>query len=111
MPLGIPIPRRGTIPGTYGSAVPYTRTVLRGVQTEKGDAKMKKTFPLEDLDCANCAAKMERAVAAIDGVRNVSVSFIMQRMTVEADDDRFDEIMKEAAKKCRKIEPDCRIVL
>lgn len=72
---------------------------------------MKKTFPLEDLDCANCAAKMERAVAAIDGVRNVSVSFIMQRMTVEADDDRFDEIMKEAVKKCRKIEPDCRIVL
>lgn len=72
---------------------------------------MKKTFPLEDLDCANCAAKMERAVAAIDGVRNVSVSFIMQRMTVEADDDRFDEIMKEAAKECRKIEPDCRIVL
>lgn len=72
---------------------------------------MKKTFPLEDLDCANCAAKMERAVAAIDGVRNVSVSFIMQRMTVEADDDRFDEIMKEASKRCRKIEPDCRIVL
>ena len=72
---------------------------------------MKKTFPLEDLDCANCAAKMERAVAAIDGVRNVSVSFIMQRMTVEADDDRFDEIMKEATKKCRNIEPDCRIVL
>ena len=72
---------------------------------------MRKVFKLQDLDCANCAAKMERAVAAIDGVRNVSVSFIMQRMTVEADDDRFDEIMKEAVKKCRKIEPDCRIVL
>ena len=72
---------------------------------------MKKTFCLENLDCANCAAKMEHAVSRIDGVNRVSVSFLTQRMTVEADDDRFDEIMKEAAKKCRKIEPDCRIVL
>lgn len=70
---------------------------------------MKKTFPLENLDCANCAAKMERAVAGIDGVKSVSVSFIMQRMTLEADDARFDEIIKTAAAKCRKIEPDCKI--
>ena len=72
---------------------------------------MKKTFRMQDLDCTNCAAKMERAVASIDGVQNVSVSFVMQRMTVEADEERFDEIMKEAAKKCRRIEPDCRSVL
>ena len=77
----------------------------------KGDTEMKKTFRMQDLDCANCAAKMERAVASIDGVQSVSVSFVMQRMTVEADEERFDEIMKEAAKKCRRIEPDCRIVL
>ena len=70
---------------------------------------MKKTFPLENLDCANCAAKMERAVAGIDGVKSVSVSFIMQRMTLEADDACFDEIIKTAAAKCRKIEPDCKI--
>lgn len=70
---------------------------------------MKKVFALEDLDCANCAAKMENAVSKIDGVNAVNVSFIMQRMTLEADDERFDEVVKEVVKKCRKIEPDCKI--
>lgn len=70
---------------------------------------MKKVFALEDLDCANCAAKMENAVSKIDGVRAVNVSFIMQRMTLEADDERFDEVVKEVVKKCRRIEPDCKI--
>ena len=72
---------------------------------------MKKTFDLIDLDCANCAAKMENAVKEIDGVKNATVSFMMQKMTVEADDDIFDKVMKQAVKACRKIEPDCEIVL
>lgn len=71
---------------------------------------MKKVFKLEDLDCANCAAKMERAIAEIDGVRAVSVSFVMQKMTIDADDDKFDEIMDKAVKVCKKVEPDCRII-
>lgn len=71
---------------------------------------MKKTFKLEDLDCANCAAKMEDGIKKIDGVQDASVSFIMQKMTVEAPDDKFDEIMKKVEKTCRKIEPDCRII-
>ena len=70
---------------------------------------MKKVFALEGLDCANCAAKMENAVSKIDGVNAVNVSFIMQRMTLEADDERFDEVVKEVVKKCRRIEPDCKI--
>ena len=70
---------------------------------------MKKVFALEDLDCANCAAKMENAVSKIDGVNAVNVSFIMQRMTLEADDERFDEVVKEVVQKCRRIEPDCKI--
>lgn len=70
---------------------------------------MKKVFALEDLDCANCAAKMENAVSKIDGVNAVNVSFIMQRMTLEADDERFDEVVKAVVKKCRRIEPDCKI--
>lgn len=53
---------------------------------------MKKTFRLENLDCANCAAKMEHAVSKIDGVNQVSVSFLTQRMTLDADDGRFEEI-------------------
>ncbi|MDE7216257.1 MAG: cation transporter [Clostridia bacterium] len=72
---------------------------------------MKKVFKLEDLDCANCAAKMERAIAKIDGVTFANVSFMSQKLTIEADDARFDEIMKEVVKTCRKVEPDCRIIL
>ena len=70
---------------------------------------MKKTYKLEDLDCANCAAKMETAIKKIKGVTNASVSFLTQKMTVETDGDSLDEIMKEAVKVCRKIEPDCVI--
>ena len=72
---------------------------------------MRKVFQLEDLDCANCAAKMERAVEKIDGVTSVTISFMAQKMTIEADDARFDDIMKEVIKTCKKVEPDCRIIL
>jgi len=64
-----------------------------------------------DLDCANCAAKMEREIKKLDGVTDASVSFMTQRMTVETDRDSLDEIMKEVVKICKKIEPDCVIKL
>lgn len=72
---------------------------------------MKKSFKLEDLDCANCAQKMEDGIKKIDGVQDASVSFLMQKMTVTAPDERFDDIMKEVVKTCRRIEPDCKIKL
>lgn len=72
---------------------------------------MKRIYELEDLDCANCAAKMENAIAEIEGVENVSVSFIMQKLTIEAPDDKIDAIIKKAVKVCKKIEPDCTILL
>ena len=72
---------------------------------------MKKTFALEDLDCAVCAAKMEDAIKKIDGVLDASVSFMTQKMTVDADDEKFDEIMKKIVKACKKVEPDCRILI
>ena len=72
---------------------------------------MKKTFKMVDLDCANCAAKMEEAIKKIDGVTNASVNFMTQKMTLEADDARFDAIVKEAVKICKKVEPDCEIVI
>ena len=71
---------------------------------------MKKTFKLQDLDCANCAAKMERGISKFDGVRQVNVNFLTQRMTIEADDDRFEEIMDQVVKTCKKVEPDCVIL-
>lgn len=72
---------------------------------------MKKKFKLEDLDCANCAAKMEDAIKKIPGVTDAVVSFMSQKMTIEAEDDRFDDIMKEVQKTCAKVEPDCRILM
>lgn len=71
---------------------------------------MKKSYRI-DVDCANCAAKMERAVAKIDGVNSVSISFLTQKISIEADEERFAEIMKEAAKACKKIDRGCMIYL
>lgn len=72
---------------------------------------MKKKYKMQDLDCANCAAKMETSIKKIEGVKDATVSFMTQKLTIDADDDRFDEIMKEVVKVCAKVEPDCRILL
>ena len=72
---------------------------------------MKKKFKLQDLDCANCAAKMEDAIKKIPGVNDANVSFMMQKMTVDAEDDKFDAIMEEVLRVCAKVEPDCKILM
>lgn len=72
---------------------------------------MKKTFRLEDLDCAHCAQKIEDGIRAIDGVQAVSVNFLAQKLTLDAADADFDEILKKAVKLAKKIEPDCTIVI
>jgi copper chaperone CopZ len=71
---------------------------------------MKKVFKMQDLDCAHCAAKMEDAIRKIDGVSSVSINFLMQKMTLEADDAVFEEVLKKAQKAVKKVEPDCKIV-
>lgn len=72
---------------------------------------MKKNYRLENLDCANCAAKMQEAIAKIKGVNEVNISFFTQKMTLDADDASFEDILKQAVKLCRKIEPDCHICI
>ena len=72
---------------------------------------MKKRFNLSDLDCANCAARMEEAISRIEGVTSARVSYLAQKLILEADDARLDEIMAEIVKTCRRIEPGCRIIL
>lgn len=72
---------------------------------------MKKTYALDELDCANCGLKMEDAVRKIPGVKSVSISFMTQKLTLEADDEVFDRALQETIRVCRRIEPDCRIVL
>lgn len=71
---------------------------------------MKKTFRLENLECAHCAALMEIQIRKIEGVRSASVVFMTQKLTLEADDDRFAEILGKAQEICRRIEPDCEIL-
>ena len=70
---------------------------------------MKKTYKLVDLDCANCAAKMETAIKKLPGVTDATVSFLTQKMTIEADD--LDAIIKDVVKCVKKVEPDCEVVL
>lgn len=72
---------------------------------------MKKKFKLQDLDCANCAAKMEDAIKKIEGVNDASVSFMTQKMMIDAEDGSFDDIMKEVVRVCAKVEPDCQIMM
>jgi len=72
---------------------------------------MKKTFAMVDVDCAHCAAKMEDGIKKIPGFNSATVNFLAQKLIIDADDARFDEIMKEALKVCHKVDPDCDIVL
>lgn len=72
---------------------------------------MKKVFKMIDLDCANCARKMEDAIRKIDGVEDISISFMSQKMTITTADDKMDSVMKQVVKACKKVEPDCEIVL
>lgn len=70
---------------------------------------MTKIFKLENLDCANCAAKMERGIQSIKGVNNCTVSFMTQKMMLDADDSRFAEILELAKQAIAKVDPNCRI--
>lgn len=71
---------------------------------------MKKSFKLNDLDCANCAAKIENAIRKVDGVANASISFMTQKMELEAADDRFAAVLVEVKKVIAKVEPDVGVV-
>lgn len=71
---------------------------------------MKKKFKLQDLDCAHCAAKMEEAIKKLEGVEDASVSFIAQKLTIEADEAVIDEIVEKAIAEIAKVEPDCKVI-
>lgn len=71
---------------------------------------MRKAFKLEELDCANCAAKMETDINRLDGVNKATVSFMTSKLVLDADPSRFDEVVAEAQSICAKYEPDCVIV-
>ena len=102
----------------YDALLPQIQDICSSIESEvkvvpkeTSNGLKTKVYIVENLDCANCAAKMEEAIKKIDGVTSASVSFMTQKMTIEGDDARFDQIVKEAVKVCRKVEPDCEIVL
>lgn len=72
---------------------------------------MKKSFKVKGIDCANCAAKLEAGVKKIPGVDKAIVSFMTEKLTIEAADDKFDGIVAEAVALCKKMEPDWEIVV
>ena len=67
---------------------------------------MKKKFILEELDCADCAAKIEHAVNKLDGVKEATVNFMTQKLVIEGEDEKMPTIIQEAEKIVKKIEPD-----
>ena len=72
---------------------------------------MTKIFRLKDLECANCAAKMEQNIKKLDAVNQASVNFLTQKMMIDAEDEQFDNVMQQVVKICHKIEPDCKIIM
>ena len=71
---------------------------------------MNKTYNIS-VDCINCANTMEDIANNTPGVIDAAVSFMTQKMMVDAVDDKFDDIMKEVVKVCAKVEPDCKILM
>lgn len=74
---------------------------------------MKRAFKLKDLDCANCASKMECDIAKLNGVNSASISFMTSKLVIDADSDSADDfnaILDEAQKICTSYEKDCTIV-
>ena len=72
---------------------------------------MKKVLKMQDLDCANCAAKMENAIKKIDGVNSVSISFMSQKMFLDVEDSKYDIVVKEIVKVCKKVDSDCEVLV
>ena len=70
---------------------------------------MKKKYDCE-IDCANCAAEIQDAISKINGVQSAKVNFMMQKFTLETEDERFDEILKEAIRIGKTIEPDFKVM-
>ena len=71
---------------------------------------MKKIVKITDIDCANCAAELERAISKIDGVNEVSINFMTEKMIIDIIDDKYEEVVKQINKVKNKLEPDSKII-
>lgn len=71
---------------------------------------MRKVFKLDEIDCANCARELQEGIAKLEGVKSVSVNFMTQKLTLEADDAEFDEVLERVVAYTEDVEPDCEII-
>ena len=71
---------------------------------------MKKKFKMQNLDCAHCAEKMEEAIKKLDGVNDASVSFFSEKVMIDAEDEKFEDVLKQAVECVHKVNPDTDII-
>lgn len=71
---------------------------------------MRKSFKLDEIDCANCARKIQDKIVALDGVQDASVNFMAQKLTLQAEDAEFDAVLDRVVALVSDIEPDCEII-
>lgn len=71
---------------------------------------MKKVYSLDEIDCANCAAKLEEAISKLPGVQHATINFFAQKLTLEAQDEEYENVFKSVEALVKKLEPDCKIV-
>ena len=71
---------------------------------------MRKVYRMKNLDCANCAAKMERAIGKLNGVQSVEISFMAQKLVLEAEEDRMVDLLAKAKECVKKVDPNCEIL-
>ncbi|MDY2776766.1 MAG: cation transporter [Collinsella sp.] len=71
---------------------------------------MRKVFKLDSIDCANCARKLQEAIASIPEVTAAKVNFMTQKLTLEAPDEAFGEAERKAIDLIAQIEPDCEVI-
>ena len=71
---------------------------------------MRKSYKLDEIDCANCARKLQDKIAALDGVQDVPVNFMAQKLTLQAEDAEFDAVLERVVDLISDIEPDCEVI-
>lgn len=71
---------------------------------------MRKSYKLDEIDCANCARKLQDKIAALDGVQDASINFMAQKLTLQAEDAEFDAVLERVVALISDIEPDCEVI-
>ena len=71
---------------------------------------MRKSYKLDEIDCANCALKLEDAIKKVDGIDDAKVNFMTQKLTLVAPDNRFDDVLDDVVALVAKMEPDCEVI-